>query len=73
VTHNVAEAVYLADRVIVMSPHPGTIKTEIRIPLERPRDPLSGEFLEWQKILLRELGQDVGAQPKTNGQMKQGG
>src|SRR6516165_4177848 len=32
VTHNVAEAVYLADRVIVMSPHPGTVKAEIKIP-----------------------------------------
>jgi NitT/TauT family transport system ATP-binding protein len=68
VTHNVAEAVYLADRVIVMSPHPGTVKAEIRIPLARPRDPLSPEFLEWQKVLLRELGQEVEAKPKSNGQ-----
>jgi NitT/TauT family transport system ATP-binding protein len=73
VTHNVAEAVYLADRVIVMSPHPGTIKAEIRIPLPRPRDPLSPEFLDWQKRLLRELGQDVGDKPKMNGHMAQGG
>src|SRR6478672_11948790 len=64
VTHNVAEAVFLADRVIVMSAHPGTIKAEIRIPLPRPRDPLSPEFLDWQKTLLRELGQDVGDKPK---------
>jgi NitT/TauT family transport system ATP-binding protein len=58
VTHNVAEAVYLADRVIVMTPHPGTVKAEIPIPLGRPRDPLSNEFIEWQKNLLQELGQD---------------
>ena len=58
VTHNVAEAVYLADRVIVMSPHPGTVKAEIKIPLPRPRDPLSAEFVDMQKELLRHLGHD---------------
>ena len=52
VTHNVAEAVYLADRVIVMTPHPGTIKAVVSIGLARPRDPLSVEFLEYQKKLL---------------------
>jgi NitT/TauT family transport system ATP-binding protein len=57
VTHNVSEAVYLADRVIVMTPHPGTVKTEVSIALPRPRDPLSVEFLDYQKQLLRELGQ----------------
>jgi NitT/TauT family transport system ATP-binding protein len=57
VTHNVAEAVYLADRVVVMTPHPGTVKTEVPIRLARPRDPLSVEFLEHQKQLLQELGQ----------------
>jgi NitT/TauT family transport system ATP-binding protein len=59
VTHNVAEAVYLADRVVVMSPHPGTVKTEVAIRLDRPRDPLSVEFLDYQKQLLRQLGQEV--------------
>jgi NitT/TauT family transport system ATP-binding protein len=56
VTHNVAEAVYLADRVIVMTPHPGTVKDDIRVRLTRPRDPLSVEFLDYQKQLLRQLG-----------------
>src|SRR6478672_9810164 len=69
VTHNVSEAVYLADRVIVMTPHPGTIKAEIRITLPRPRDPLSVEFLDFQKELLRHLGHETGAgEPaKANG------
>jgi NitT/TauT family transport system ATP-binding protein len=59
VTHNVAEAVYLADRVVVMTPHPGTVKIELPITLPRPRDPLSIEFLDYQKQLLRQLGQDA--------------
>ena len=62
VTHNVAEAVYLADRVVVMTPHPGMVKTELPIRLPRPRDPLSVEFLDYQKSLLRHLGQDAVAQ-----------
>jgi NitT/TauT family transport system ATP-binding protein len=57
VTHNVAEAVYLADRVVVMTPHPGTVKIEVPIKLARPRDPLSVEFLDYQKRLLAQLGQ----------------
>ena len=54
-TNNVAGAVYLADRVVVMTAHPGTVKAQVRIRLRRPRDPLSVEFLEVQKELLRHL------------------
>jgi NitT/TauT family transport system ATP-binding protein len=39
VTHNVREAVILGDRVVVMSPGPGRIKTIIDVPLTRPRLP----------------------------------
>jgi ABC-type nitrate/sulfonate/bicarbonate transport system ATPase subunit len=63
VTHNVAEAVYLADRVVVMTPHPGTVKTEVPITLARPRDALSVEFLDYQKQLLGLLGQKAEAKP----------
>jgi NitT/TauT family transport system ATP-binding protein len=59
VTHNVAEAVYLADRVIVFSPHPGTVKAQVKITLPRPRDTLSVEFLEYQKEI---VGHIVGRQ-----------
>ena len=61
VTHNVAEAVFLADRVIVMTPHPGKVKAEVPITLARPRDPLSVEFLDYQKLLLSYLGQEAAA------------
>ena len=55
VTHNVAEAVYLGDRVVVMTPHPGRVKAIVPIALPRPRDPLSVEFLEQQKTLVAHL------------------
>ena len=57
VTHNVAEAVYLADRIIVLSPHPGTVRAQTRITLPRPRDPLSIAFLDFQKTIVAQLGQ----------------
>jgi NitT/TauT family transport system ATP-binding protein len=39
VTHNVFEAVFLSQRVLVMSPRPGTIVAEVPVPLELPRRP----------------------------------
>jgi NitT/TauT family transport system ATP-binding protein len=51
VTHNLAEAVYLADRAIVLTPQPGRIKADVHIDLPRPRDALTVEFIEYQRRL----------------------
>lgn len=56
VTHDIEEALFLADRIVVMRPNPGRILSEFRPPLARPRDRLSGEFLDWKNRLLAELG-----------------
>jgi NitT/TauT family transport system ATP-binding protein len=37
VTHNIAEAVYLSERILVMSPRPGRIVADVRVPFEVPR------------------------------------
>jgi NitT/TauT family transport system ATP-binding protein len=44
-----------------MTPHPGLVKAAVAITLPRPRDPLSVEFLQLQKELLRQLGHETGA------------
>src|SRR5262249_18522749 len=51
VTHNLAEAVYLSDRTIVLSPQPGTVKAVVPIDLPRPREALTVGFIEHQRRL----------------------
>src|ERR1051325_6564034 len=55
VTHNVREAVCLADRVILFSRNPGRIREQFDIPLSRPRDINSVELAEYAGTITRAL------------------
>jgi NitT/TauT family transport system ATP-binding protein len=55
VTHSIEEAIYMADRIVVMTYRPGTVKRDLMVTLPRLRDPSAPEF----NALKRELGQLV--------------
>jgi sulfonate transport system ATP-binding protein len=55
VTHDIDEAVFLSDRVLVMSNRPGTICRDYSIDLTRPRDRNSYEFVEHRRQIYREF------------------
>jgi ABC-type nitrate/sulfonate/bicarbonate transport system ATPase subunit len=58
VTHDVEEALHLADRVLVLSPRPARIQAVIEVTARRPRALSSPELLALKTSLLRELGVD---------------
>ncbi|MHB1394333.1 MAG: ABC transporter ATP-binding protein [Clostridia bacterium] len=49
ITHNIEEAVYLAERVLILTNKPATIKEEVIVDLPRPRDVVSPEFVAIRK------------------------
>lgn len=55
VTHDIDEAVFLGDQVVVMSARPGTVKTIVPVPLDRPRDRSSPEFITIRKRIFGEF------------------
>jgi NitT/TauT family transport system ATP-binding protein len=65
ITHSVDEACYLADRIVVMTSRPGTIKETFSVTMPRPRDRASVEFAQLRKTILAELEREVISAPAT--------
>jgi len=58
VTHDIDEAIYLGDRVVVMSSRPGKIRKILPVELERPRDRSNVEFANIRKVIFSEFFAD---------------
>ncbi|TMU88240.1 ABC transporter ATP-binding protein [Bacillus sp. BHET2] len=62
VTHNIDEALFLSDRIIVLSTRPARVQKEFTVPFPRPRNKeilLTEEFLKWKTDIFEELSQYV--------------
>ena len=57
VTHNIEEAVLLADRIVVLGTHPAKIRADFRISLPQPRDRKSAEFLIYVDYIYKVMTQ----------------
>jgi sulfonate transport system ATP-binding protein len=60
VTHDIEEAVYLADRVVIMTPQPGTVRSILPVHLPRPRDRTERDFVRVRKSIHDELFAQAG-------------
>lgn len=55
VTHDIDEAIYLADRIFIMSPNPGRLHKELHIKASKPRDRSDSEFQHFREIIFNEF------------------
>src|SRR5213075_1966713 len=55
VTHDIDEAIYMSDRIVIMTPSPGQIERTIAVPLDRPRQRNSPEFFRLRGDILELL------------------
>lgn len=55
VTHDIDEAIYLGERVVIMNPRPGSIRKTVKIELPYPRKKSSKSFQEYRHLILKEF------------------
>jgi ABC-type nitrate/sulfonate/bicarbonate transport system ATPase subunit len=55
VTHDIDEAIYMSDRIVIMTPPPGRIEQIIQVNMERPRDRSSQDFLRLRSDILETM------------------
>ena len=63
VTHDIDEAIYMSDRIIIMTQRPGRIEKIINVDLPRPRDRSDEKFLRLRGDILEQLHFAGGANP----------
>lgn len=69
ITHDLDEAIYLADRILVLSPHPGRVQELIEVPVPRPRSAeqlISPEFLATKMRLEELIHQSAAPDPEAD-------
>jgi NitT/TauT family transport system ATP-binding protein len=55
ITHNIEEAVYLAERIIILTNKPTTIKEDLKVDLPRPRDVTDPEFIKIRQYVTEQI------------------
>ncbi len=59
ITHSIDEALFLSDKIVILSSDPASVKEVINVPFSRPRDEsivLTTEFLSWKKRIIAAMG-----------------
>jgi NitT/TauT family transport system ATP-binding protein len=59
VTHSISESIFLADRIVVMATHPGTIKEIVDVAMPHPRDRSSATFVALEREIKRLVREEV--------------